>query len=352
VAVTGWWEKQVEPIPVLQWLVVAVLAIHILVSGQTVLGIGGMTLFVLFLLGLNVFLLHVLPRMLRLDSVAAILVIVDSVLVPASLYASGTTRTDLFVVYFGIIMIAAASGSLKQALILTSLTCLAYASFTLWGVEEAVPLEVLLLRLPFFLVMTLFYGTLGEYAQRERKDKEKLAYAALHDELTGMPNRRFIMETLAREIEEARRFDSPLSCAIMDVDYFKQINDTYGHDVGDLVLKQYSSLLASQSRGYDLAGRIGGDEYVWILPRVAMESAQAAGERFRETVERFQFECAGTTVRVTTSIGMTTYIPGETPHPTPSLMLKSADVALYEAKNQGRNRLSHHQLLDKTTTSV
>ena len=188
--------------------------------------------------------------------------------------------------------------------------------------------------------MTLFYGVLGEFAQRERTDKEKLAYAVTHDELTGLPNRRLLLDTLARELEEAKRFDCPLSCAIMDVDYFKRVNDTHGHDMGDLVLRDYSSLLAVQSRGYDLAGRLGGDEYVWILPRVDMDGTMAAGERLREAVERYQFGSGHTTFR------LTTYLPGKSLHPSPTEMLKTADVALYEAKKQGRNRVCFQSMAD------
>jgi diguanylate cyclase (GGDEF)-like protein len=339
--VTPKWTSHLEPIPILQWLVIIVLAVHVINSGQTVLEVEGLAVFVLVLLGGNALVLHVLPRLIKMQSVASILVVADSLLVPTTLYASGTTRTDVFVVYFGIIMIAASSKSLREALVLTALTCAAYVGFSLFGADESVPLEVVLLRLPFFLVMTLFYGVLSEYAQRERGEKEKLAYAATHDELTGLPNRRFIMESLARQLEESKRFESPLSCAIMDLDKFKQINDTYGHDVGDMVLKQYSALLTEQSRGYDIAGRLGGDEYVWILPRAPAADAQAAGERLRQAVEQFQFDCAGQQLKLSTSIGMTTYLPGEESHPTPSQMLKSADVALYEAKHQGRNRVCH-----------
>jgi diguanylate cyclase (GGDEF)-like protein len=346
------WRTQVEPIPALQWLVVIVLAVLVLNSGQTVLDIGRVAIFILGLFAANAFLLHVLPKLIRLESVAGILVIADSVLVPLTLYISGTTRTDVFIVYFGIIMIAASAKNLKQALILTSITCFAYIVFAVYFTDESLPLAVVLLRIPFFLVITLFYGALSEYAKRERREKDKLAYAAMHDELTAMPNRRFIMETLARQLEEARRFGSSISCAIMDVDHFKKINDTHGHDVGDLVLKHYAALLGSQSRGYDFAGRLGGDEFVWILPRGGSEDVLLAAERFREAVEKFPFDCGGVTLRVTTSIGVTTYLPGESSHPGPSQMLKSADVALYEAKKQGRNRVCHLALSGPTTAIV
>lgn len=338
-------DQYVKPIPILQWLVVIVLCVDVITHSQPPLGISYQVIFIFALLTGNAILLYGLPKIISVSALATTLVAIDTVLVPATLYATGTTP-DLFVVYFGIIMIGAASGDLKRSLALAAATWLAYAAFTLLTSEDYAALGTILLRLPFFLVVTLFYGVLGEFAQRERTDKEKLAYAAMHDELTGLPNRRLLLDTLARELEGAKRFDCPLSCAIMDVDYFKRVNDTHGHDMGDLVLRDYSSLLAVQSRGYDLAGRLGGDEYVWILPRVDMEGATAAGERLREAVERYQFGSGHTTFRLTTSIGLTTYLPGKSLHPSPAEMLKTADVALYEAKNQGRNRVCFQSMAD------
>ena len=336
-------ERFVKPIPIMQWLVVIVLSAQIITS-QSILEHTTAAIFVLALILGNVALLRGLPKIMSSSAVATTLVILDTVLVPSTLYATGTSGTDLFIVYFGIIMIAGATGNLKRALILAAVTCVAYLGF--WAFmfvteQETVPIGTLLLRLPFLLIMTLFYGALAEFAQRERSHKEQLAHDALHDELTGMPNRRHVLESLSRALEEAKRFESPLSCAVMDIDHFKEVNDTYGHDMGDLVLRDYSSLLAVQSRGYDLAGRLGGDEYVWILPRVEKDGALIAGERLREAVERYQFGGGSDRFRLTTSIGLTTYMPGQSVHPTREQMLKTADLALYVAKREGRNRVCH-----------
>jgi len=337
---TGW-STQIEPIPALQWLVVIILSVHLLHSGEAILNIQQTAIFIVSLFGVNAFLLHVLPNLIHLQSAAGVLVIADSILVPTTLFVSGTTRSDVFIVYFGIIMIAASAKTLKEALILTLITCSAYIGFSLYGTEEAQPVEVVLLRIPLFLIMTLFYGAMSEYAHRERREKDKLAYAAMHDELTGMPNRRFIMETLSREMEEAKRFATPVSCAIMDIDDFKDINDSYGHGMGDLLLKHYGSLLRSQSRVYDVPGRLGGDEFVWILPRAGAEDGVLAADRFRQAVQKFDFQCGDRIVSVTTSIGVTTYRPSDGMELGPAQMLKAADVALYEAKKQGRNRVYH-----------
>lgn len=341
-------ERFVKPIPIMQWLVVVVLCAHVVTSesGYTSEEMG---LFLVFLMGGNLLLLNLLPRFLSPSAIPATLVIVDTLLVPATLYATGTSGTDIFIVYFGIIMIAGAAGNLRRALVLASVTCtayLAYGGFLFVTHQESIPIGTLLLRLPFLLIMTLFYGALAEFAQQERTHKEKLAHDAMHDELTGMPNRRHLLNALTRMLEECRRFESPLSCAVMDVDHFKRVNDTHGHDMGDLVLRDYAAILGMQSRGYDLAGRLGGDEFVWILPRVEKDGAVAAAERLREAVERHQFGTSDNSFHLTTSIGLTTYQPGKSEHPSPAQILKVADLALYSAKREGRNRAAHLPLLD------
>jgi diguanylate cyclase (GGDEF)-like protein len=346
-------ERFVKPIPIMQWLVVVVLCAHVVTSESGYTG-EEMGIFLVLLMGGNLLLLNLLPKLLSPNAIPATLVIIDTLLVPTTLYATGTSGTDIFVVYFGIIMIAGAAGNLRRALVLASITCaayLGYGAFLFVTNQESIPVGTLLLRLPFLLIMTLFYGALAEFAQQERLHREKLTHDAMHDELTGMPNRRHLLGTLARTLEECRRFDTPLSCAVMDVDHFKQVNDTHGHDMGDLVLKDYAAILGLQSRGYDLAGRLGGDEFVWILPRVERDGALAAAERLRDAVDRHQFGTTGNSFHLTTSIGLTTYLPSKTEkHPTPAQLLKVADLALYTAKREGRNRAAHLPLLDSGAT--
>jgi len=172
------WEKLIKPIPILQWLIVIVLSTHVLVSDQFAHATGGTALFILVLLAGNLALLYGLPKVLPLSSVTTVLVILDTLLVPTTLFVTGATETDLFVVYFGIIMIAGASGNLKRALVLAAVTWAAYVAFMLLNEQESAPPEAILLRLPFFLVMTLFYGAVGEFAQHERADREKIEQQA------------------------------------------------------------------------------------------------------------------------------------------------------------------------------
>jgi len=168
------WDKYIKPIPMVQWLIVIILCTHVLISEENALTRQGNVLFVLVLLASNLALLYVLPRLMPLKAITSVLVIIDTVLVPVTLFATGTTGTDLFVIYFGIIMIAAASGNLKRALVLAGLTWVAYIGFTLISQQEYVPPEVILLRLPMLLAVTLFYGSIGEFVQHDRADREKI----------------------------------------------------------------------------------------------------------------------------------------------------------------------------------
>jgi class 3 adenylate cyclase len=171
------WDKSHKPIPVLQWLVVIVLSAHVLVSGRSSLTIGQVEAFVLALVGGNLLLLYGLPRILPWAAVLIILVVIDSLLVPVTLYTTGISDTSLYVVYFGIIMIAGAAGNLKRAVILASVMCVAYGAvefgrLTLMQEEVSEHLGTILLRVPFFLAITAYYGAMGEFAQQERIAKE------------------------------------------------------------------------------------------------------------------------------------------------------------------------------------
>ena len=171
------WDKYGKPIPILQWLVVIVLSAQVLVSSGSSLTPGQAEAFVLALVGGNLALLFGLPRIISWGAISTILVIVDSLLVPTALYVTGINDTGLYVVYFGIIMIAGASGNLKRAVLLASVTCVAYGAFefgsyVLFQTQGTEQLGTILLRVPFFLAMTAYYGAMGEFAQKERRARE------------------------------------------------------------------------------------------------------------------------------------------------------------------------------------
>lgn len=159
------------------------------------------------------------------------------------------------------------------------------------------------------------------------------------DYLTGLYNRRFFMERFFEEMAWSVRYKEPLSLMMLDIDFFKKINDTYGHGCGDEILKQISNALLSVLRAEDIVARYGGEEFIILLPNTNLEGALTAAEKLRVTVQDRNFLCESGNIRlsVTISIGITIY-NGET-EPSPDRLIGQADDALYSAKEGGRNRV-------------
>ena len=156
---------------------------------------------------------------------------------------------------------------------------------------------------------------------------------ALYDPLTELFNRRAFDTMLEREIAEWSRYQRPLSLVMLDLDHFKKVNDTHGHDAGDAVLKDLAALLRDSCRPSDVACRWGGEEFVWLMPETDLADAQLAAERLRAAIESHAFQGAG---RMTASFGVTSAIEDDTAQP----LIKRADEALYAAKEGGRNRVA------------
>ncbi len=160
---------------------------------------------------------------------------------------------------------------------------------------------------------------------------------AVKDQLTGLFNRRYMAQHLDT-LMKAASAERPISLLIMDIDYFKRVNDTYGHAAGDDLLRQFSNRLAENIRGADLACRYGGEEFVVILSGTDPQFAWAAGERLRRAVEESTFPVGQPPVLipVTVSIGAAYSVGGEE---NSEALLRRADEALYRAKREGRNRV-------------
>ncbi|MEM9771991.1 MAG: GGDEF domain-containing protein [Cyanobacteria bacterium P01_D01_bin.73] len=157
------------------------------------------------------------------------------------------------------------------------------------------------------------------------------------DPLTGVRNRRALERFCEREFLRAMRNQNPFSLVICDIDHFKSVNDTYGHQIGDQVLIEFSNLLDSNIRDSDLVARYGGEEFVVALPETEAKQARAIAEKLRHLVMNYQIaRPAETPLSVTSSFGVACLRPGDTSW---STMLKAADDALYTAKQQGRNRV-------------
>jgi diguanylate cyclase (GGDEF)-like protein len=169
----------------------------------------------------------------------------------------------------------------------------------------------------------------------EAQYHETIYNMTIVDGLTQAHNKRYLLETLEREIPRGRRHGRPLSVVMFDIDFFKKINDTYGHLAGDYVLKELSTLIKRRLRPDDVFARYGGEEFAALLPETPLEGAGAIAEDLRRRVQEKQFVFEGESIPVTISMGCAELKPDNDS----TSFLKAADDKLYEAKRGGRNRV-------------
>jgi diguanylate cyclase len=165
--------------------------------------------------------------------------------------------------------------------------------------------------------------------------EQKLMELNIRDGLTGIYNRRYFDSQLSAECERHRRYGRELSLIIMDIDFFKSINDTHGHQCGDQVLKTVAGGIASSIRKSDCMARYGGEEFACLLPETGLKNALLVAENFRKHVEETAIIHQGADIRVTVSLGVSGYAPGDSSE----TLLERADRALYQAKRTGRNKV-------------
>lgn len=174
--------------------------------------------------------------------------------------------------------------------------------------------------------------------EQAKADNARLEALAHTDPLTHLLNRRALTIRLVTELERVRRYNSPLTMLMIDLDHFKQVNDTYGHLVGDEVLRGIGAILQHSVRSVDMVARYGGEEFVVVLPETGEQGAITFAERIREQVEQHRFEAErGGVAQVTVSIGVSSF---PAPHvESAEDLFARADAALYRAKERGRNRV-------------
>jgi diguanylate cyclase (GGDEF)-like protein len=183
----------------------------------------------------------------------------------------------------------------------------------------------------------------------ERKKAEAtLEYLARTDALTGVYNRRYLLELAEHEFDIAKRYGQPLSVIMFDIDHFKNINDTFGHILGDRMLQGVAQITRSQLRDVDLFGRYGGEEFVIVLPVTGAQQAGLLAERIRSHVESFRVETDKDPAFVTLSIGIAEMLH-EPQDGSVYNMIRRADKAMYAAKQAGRNRTV---IFDSNATGV
>lgn len=177
-----------------------------------------------------------------------------------------------------------------------------------------------------------------KYTQDElMRANEQLEVMSRTDGLTGLDNRRHLEQRLEEMYELSIRLHEPLACVLCDLDHFKRVNDNYGHQTGDAVLKAVANILRAEAREVDRVGRYGGEEFMFLLPGTVLDAAVTFAERVRIAVEQHTFTFNGTSLDGTMSLGVAAI-----PHPLVSdteYLVKAADDALYVAKELGRNRV-------------
>jgi diguanylate cyclase (GGDEF)-like protein len=181
---------------------------------------------------------------------------------------------------------------------------------------------------------------LQEKENKEQKYIKKLQEMAKQDHLTGIYNRRYISELSSKEIKEAKRYEKNLSIAILDIDYFKNINDTYGHNIGDSVLKVFSKIISENIRDSDLFGRWGGEEFIIVFTNTSLDQAYEKCLKLKELIENYKFEKVH---KITCSIGVASIDASDRIYD----IIERADKALYEAKQSGRNKVVKYEEISK-----
>ena len=172
--------------------------------------------------------------------------------------------------------------------------------------------------------------------QQSRATQEELERLANFDSLTGLPNRRAIFSKLNEQISHTARYKDKLSLSLLDIDFFKRVNDQYGHLIGDDVLASVATLMRQSVRGVDIAGRYGGEEFIIVMPKTDMSSAKVVAERIRETIKAAEMkDSEGNVFSITVSQGLAEWVSGEDEN----AMISCADDALYKAKENGRDRV-------------
>ncbi|WP_295958819.1 GGDEF domain-containing protein [Rhodoferax sp.] len=239
--------------------------------------------------------------------------------------------------------------SMRQVVMVALYAMLLFGVAMLVAMEQALTDEPAVLYAAYFFMLlivltssTILTRRLGLMRAHTRKQKVQLALAlkkiqliATRDELTGTANRRFMLELMREEIQRADRSGATLMVAILDIDYFKRVNDSYGHQAGDRCLQAFARVVQSSIRTTDRLARWGGEEFLILLGDTNFALALACLERVRAQVEQAVVAMGEIEIRITVSIGVTQYQTGDSIEQT----IDRADLALYAAKAQGRNQV-------------
>lgn len=282
--------------------------------------------FVLFRSGLN---LRFADPSLTTEQIAAAILVLAYVS-----YHAEAARAALSSFYMVALLFGALHLRTRRLLALATLALAAHSAVI--GIaylrEPALDPRPVFLQLAVLAIVLPWTAVMGGYVNRLRSRLERIA---IRDELTGVYNRRFLMETLGRERSRAQRLAGTFSVCLIDIDHFKAINDTLGHAAGDAVLVRFADCAKTALRDLDIFGRYGGEEFLAILPSTGPQGALICAERIRAGIEAAGILRLRDAGRVTVTLGVASHRKGEET----AELLARADGALYEGKGSGRNRV-------------
>ena len=263
------------------------------------------------------------------------LVIFDTLALSLTLLATGQLGSDLYMIYFLIIIIGGFWQDLRWSIVFGILISLLYI-FLLFVAEN--PSTYLFLRVPFLFLASVFFGYCAQLIRAEHALRVAAETAARMDFLTGLPNRRAFDEYLKTEMNRAIRYGRHLSLLIIDIDNFKSVNDSLGHQWGDRVLQEIASILKRNVREPDFIARFGGEEFAVILPETELAGAVQAGNRLRLQIGDQAIETPKGLLVITVSVGATSNAASECADL--ERIYSDADRALYVAKHNGKNQVA------------
>jgi len=307
--------------------------------GSIAVGVCLVIFYLVFRTGFN---LHFSdPSLTTEQSTAAILVLAYI------MYHAGHARAAFIVFYLVVLLFGVFRLSGTRLMLLALLALAAHGTMLalLIARDPQIDRVAVFAEFAVLCVVLPWFAVIGGYVNRLRvrladshrslqAAYERIEQLAIRDELTGLYNRRYLMECLAGERSRAERFGAPLCVCLIDIDHFKAINDTLGHAAGDAVLRGLAKVASAALRTIDIVGRFGGEEFLVVLPGTPLAGAAAAAERLRAGVEGARFEMLGDR-EVTATVGVVEYARGEEL----SALLARADRALYAGKAGGRNRV-------------
>ena len=331
----------------MRWLVIAVASYLLLFAQETLLSADLIHAFVLLYVSTNASLYSLESKSFDSVRFLATLVFADTVALSFALIVAGQLGSDFYLSYFLVIIIAGFWQDLRWSLGFAILLCFFY-SFLLFLTESLT--THLLLRVPFVLVASIFYSYFVQVVNNEQELREKAEREARHDFLTGLPNRHAYKERMNQEIARSNRYGRDLSLLMVDIDNFKLVNDSLGHEAGDIVLQKVAAQLSGGLRTVDFVARIGGEEFVVILPETHLDGAIEVANRLLSAIRENPVETTKGLLPVTVSIGVSSRAINDSLDE--RQMMSDADQALYRAKRTGKDRVETLRATEQRAASA